>query len=41
MQQYRYSNFSEVFFLNCIFLIDAAVKQLVSRRASLNAVYLQ
>ena len=31
MQQYRYSNFSHVFCLNCIFVIDAAVKQLVSR----------
>ena len=31
MQQYRYSNFSDVFFLNCVFVIDAAVKQLVSR----------
>ena len=29
MQPYRYSNFSHVFFLNCIFVIDAAVKQLV------------
>ena len=32
MQQYRKSNFSDVFCLNCIFVIDAAaVKQLVSR----------
>ena len=31
MQQYRYSNFSDVFCLNCNFVIDAAVKQLVSR----------
>ena len=31
MQQYRYSNFSDVFCLNCIFVIDAAVMQLVSR----------
>ena len=31
MQQYRYSNFSDVLCLNCIFVIDAAVKQLVSR----------
>ena len=33
VQQYRcrYSNFSDVFCLNCIFVIDAAVKQLVSR----------
>ena len=31
MQQYRYSNFSDVFRSNCIFVIDAAVKQLVSR----------
>ena len=32
MQQYRWSNFSDVFCLNCIFVIDAAaVKQLVSR----------
>ena len=31
MQQYRYSNFSDVFCLSCIFVIDAAVKQLVSR----------
>ena len=30
MQQYRYFNFSDVFGLNCIFVIDAAVKQLVS-----------
>ena len=30
MQQYRYSNFSDVFCLNCNFVIDAAVKQLVS-----------
>ena len=30
MQQYRYSNFSDVFCLNCNFLINAAVKQLVS-----------
>ena len=27
MQQYRYSKFSRVFCLNCIFVIDAAVKQ--------------
>ena len=31
IQQYRYSNFSDMFCLNCIFVIDAAVKQLVSR----------
>ena len=31
MQQYRWSSFSDVFSLNCIFVIDAAVKQLVSR----------
>ena len=31
MQQYRYFNFSNVFCLNYIFIIDAAVKQLVSR----------
>ena len=31
MQQYRYSNFSDVFCLNCIFVIDAALKQLMSR----------
>ena len=31
MQQYRYFNFSDVFWLNYIFVIDAAVKQLVSR----------
>ena len=30
MQQYRYSNFSDVFCLNCIFVIDAIVRQLVS-----------
>ena len=30
-QQYRYFNFSDMFRLNCIFVIDAAVKQLVSR----------
>ena len=30
MQQYQYSNFSDVFCLNCNFVIDAAVKQLVS-----------
>ena len=30
MQQYRYSNFSDVFCLNCNYVIDAAVKQLVS-----------
>ena len=30
MQQYRYSNFSDVFCLNCNFVIDAAVKQLAS-----------
>ena len=30
MQQYRYSNFSDVFCLNCSFVIDAAAKQLVS-----------
>ena len=30
MQQYRYFNFSDVFCLNYIFVIDAAVKQLVS-----------
>ena len=29
MQQYRYSNFSDVFCLNCNFVIDAAMKQLV------------
>ena len=31
MQQYRQSNFYDVFCLNCIFVIDAAVKQLVGR----------
>ena len=31
MQQYWLSNFSDVFCLNCIFVIDTAVKQLVSR----------
>ena len=31
MQQYRHSNFSDVFCLNCILVIDDAVKQLVSR----------
>ena len=31
MQQCRYFNFSDVFCLNYIFVIDAAVKQLVSR----------
>ena len=31
MQQYRYFNFFDVFCLNCIFVIDAAVKQVVSR----------
>ena len=32
MQQYWLSNFSDVFCLNCIFVIDAAaVKQLASR----------
>ena len=30
MQQYRYSNFSDVFCLNCNFVIDAVVKQLAS-----------
>ena len=30
MQQYRYSNFFDVLCLNCNFVIDAAVKQLVS-----------
>ena len=30
MQQYRYSNFSDVFCLKCNYVIDAAVKQLVS-----------
>ena len=30
MQQYRYSNFSDVFCLNCSFVIDAAVRRLVS-----------
>ena len=30
MQQYRYSNFFDVFCLNCNFVIDAAVKQWVS-----------
>ena len=30
MQQYRSSNFFDVFCLNCNFVIDAAVKQLVS-----------
>ena len=29
MQQYQYSNFSDVFCLNCIFVFDDAVKQLV------------
>ena len=31
MQQYRYSNFSDVFSFNCIFVIDAVAKQLASR----------
>ena len=31
MQQYQYSNFSDVFCLNCIFDIGAVVKRLVSR----------
>ena len=31
MQQYQYFNFFDVFCLNYIFVIDAAVKQLVSR----------
>ena len=30
MQQYRYSKFFDVFCLNCIFVINAAVKKLVS-----------
>ena len=30
MQQYRFSNFSDVFCWNCNYIIDAAVKQLVS-----------
>ena len=30
MQQFRYSNFSDVFCLNCNYVIDAAVKQLVN-----------
>ena len=30
MQQFRYSNFTDVLSLNCNFVIDAAVKQLVS-----------
>ena len=30
MQQFQYSNFSDVFRLNCNFVINAAVKQLVS-----------
>ena len=30
MQQYRYFNFSDVLCLNCNFVIDAAVRQLVS-----------
>ena len=30
MQQYQYSNFSDVFCLNCSFVIDAAVRQLRS-----------
>ena len=40
MQQYRYSNFSDVFCLNCIFVIDAhaAVKQLVSRSFLIHGV---
>ena len=31
MQQYRKSNFSHVFCLNCISVIDATVKHLISR----------
>ena len=31
MQQYRKSNFSEMFCLNCIFVIDATVKLLIRR----------
>ena len=31
MQQYRYSNFFDAFFLHWIFVIDDAVKQLVNR----------
>ena len=32
MQQYRYFSFSDVFCLNCIFVIDAAAeKQVVSK----------
>ena len=31
MQQYRKSNCSDVFCLNCIFVIDATVKHLISR----------
>ena len=31
MQQYRLYKFSDVFCLNCMFVIDAAVKQLISR----------
>ena len=30
MQRYRYSNFFDVFCLNCNFVIDAAVKQLAT-----------
>ena len=41
MQQYRYSNFADVFCLNCNFVIDATVKQLVngsSRKYEVSAV---
>ena len=41
MQQYQYSNFSDVFCLNCNFVTDAAVKQLVSmsfRKCDVSAV---
>ena len=31
MQQFRKSNFSDVFCLNCMFVIDATVKHLISR----------
>ena len=44
MQQYRKSNFSDVFCLNYIFVIDATVKHLISKSfpkcgVFLNAVF--
>ena len=41
MQQYRKSNYSDMFCLNCIFVIDATVKHLISRsflKCSVSAV---